>query len=106
MSRVLYAGDALGTQGTDGLVLSSSLADFADALQAWRGDTDTRYDTLYTSHNYQWFTRPAYVDSLQAAAAAGLAGDGAYVPSPLPGYRALTSGTADVTAWIHVPNGG
>ena len=40
------------------------------------------------------------------AAAAGLADDGAYVASPLPGHRGLTSGTTDITAWIHVPNGG
>jgi glyoxylase-like metal-dependent hydrolase (beta-lactamase superfamily II) len=105
VSRVLYAGDALGTQGTAGLILTSTLTEFSTALAGWRTGTDRRYDTLYTAHNHQWFTRPAYVDSLAAAAAAGLADDGAFVASPLPGHRGLTSGTTDVTAWIHVPNG-
>jgi glyoxylase-like metal-dependent hydrolase (beta-lactamase superfamily II) len=105
VSRVLYAGDALGTQGPAGLVLSSSLAAFGTALTSWRSATDGRYDTLYTAHNHQWFTRPGYVDALATATAAGLADDGAFVASPLPGYRALTAGTADATAWIHVPIG-
>ncbi|HVK34648.1 MAG TPA: MBL fold metallo-hydrolase [Microlunatus sp.] len=86
VSRVLYAGDSLGTQGTAGLILTSTLAQFTTALASWRSGTDRRYDTLYTAHNHQWFTRPAYVDSLAAAAAAGLADDGAYAASPLPGH--------------------
>ncbi len=84
VSRVPYAGDALGTQGTAGLILTSTLAEFSTALTGWRAGTDRHCDTLYTAHNHQWFTRPAYVDSLAAAAAAGLADDGAYVASPLP----------------------
>lgn len=86
-----------------GLVLTSTLAEFSTALASWRTETDGRYDTLYTAHNHQWFTRPAYVDSL-AAAAAGLADVSGYVASPLSGHRAR--GTAAITAWIHVPHGG
>ena len=106
VSRVLYAGGSLGTQGTAGLILTSTLAEFTTSLPSWRSGTERRYDTLYTAHNHQWFTRPAHVDSLAAAAAAGLADDGAHVASPLPGHRGLTSGMTDVTAWIHVPRGG
>lgn len=65
--------------------------------------SDGRYDTLYTAHNHQWHTRPAYVDSLAAAAAAGLSSEDAFVATPNPGYGALTAGAADATAWMHIP---
>ncbi|MGJ6978960.1 MBL fold metallo-hydrolase [Aestuariimicrobium soli] len=105
-SRVLFAGDALGTQGgsSAGLVLSSSdLAGYQAALSGWRAHTDGAFDTLYTAHNHQWFTRPAYVDSVATAVAAGVSNPGAFVASPLPGHRGLTAGTGDVQAFVHVP---
>jgi glyoxylase-like metal-dependent hydrolase (beta-lactamase superfamily II) len=103
-NRVLFGGDALGTQGPDaGLVLHAPLADFARALTAWRAATDGKYDVVYTAHNYQWLTSPAYVDELQKAAARGLAeGDAALIDSvQRPGARMVRSaGAADVVASI------
>lgn len=105
-NRVLFSGDALGTQGPDaGLVLHTPLKTFADALTAWRTATDGKYDAVYTAHNYQWFTSAAYVDELQKAAARGLAeGDAAFTASTLlPGSRLVkSSGAADVIASIVV----
>jgi glyoxylase-like metal-dependent hydrolase (beta-lactamase superfamily II) len=104
--RVLFSGDALGTQGNDaGLILRESVADFATAFGAWRAATDGRYDVLYTAHNYQWFTAPAYVDQIQAAVARGLAeGDAALVPSVrMPGSRMIRStGGNDIVASVVV----
>ena len=68
--RVLLSGDALGAQSADGgLILHSSLSDFAAALKAWRARTDGKYDVVYTAHNPQWFTLPTFVDQLSSAAA-------------------------------------
>ena len=93
-SRVLFAGDALGTQGTPGLTLPTSAAQYREALTAWRASTDGAYDTLYTSHNHQWVTRPGYVDSLEAATTSAL------VTSPVPGCTARTAGTGELLAWV------
>jgi glyoxylase-like metal-dependent hydrolase (beta-lactamase superfamily II) len=81
--RVLLSGDALGTQtpNGEGLVLNSSLPDFVAALAAWRSRTDGKYDVVYTAHNFQWFTLPAFVDQLQSAAAKGPAGDAKVIRS-------------------------
>ncbi|MFD5629004.1 hypothetical protein [Streptomyces sp. NPDC127072] len=97
VSRVLYAGDALGVQGVRGLTLSTSREVFATALDGWRAKTDGRYDTLYTAHNHQWLTRPGYVDSLHTAV------HGPPVASPMPGYEAFTSGTGEFLAWVFAP---
>ncbi len=80
--RVLLSGDALGTQSaTDGLVLNTPMADFVTALAAWRAKTDGKYDVVYTAHNFQWFTLPAFVDQLQAAAVKGPVGDAKAIKS-------------------------
>jgi glyoxylase-like metal-dependent hydrolase (beta-lactamase superfamily II) len=104
--RALFGGDALGTQDADnGLLLHSSLAAFAQALTAWRSATDGRYDVVYTAHNYQWFTSPAYVDQLQEAVSKGLNnGDAAWIESPrLPGSKSIRStGAADIVASVLV----
>ncbi len=92
-----FAGDALGTQGAAGLTLSGSLEEFGTALTEWRSETSGAYDTLYTSHNHQWHTRPAYVDSIQTAVASEP------VTSPRPGYEAYRAGTGEALAWVFVP---
>ncbi|MGC4806242.1 MBL fold metallo-hydrolase [Micromonospora sp. DT233] len=97
VSRVLFAGDALGVQGTRGLTLGTSPAAFRTGLRAWRARTDGRYDTIYTAHNHQWLTRPGYVDAVQAAV------DGPPVASPQPGHQAFTSGAGEFLAWVFVP---
>ncbi|NHC45085.1 MBL fold metallo-hydrolase [Motilibacter aurantiacus] len=104
VSRVLFSGDALGEQGPGGLVLDSSLQEFAAALAAWRSRTDGRYGVVYTAHNHQWLTSPAYVDSVQAAVLDGIArGPAAYVPGR-PGFHTLRSpGAADVVAYVLLP---
>jgi glyoxylase-like metal-dependent hydrolase (beta-lactamase superfamily II) len=80
--RVLLSGDALGAQSaTDGLILNTPLADFVTALAAWRAKTDGKYDVVYTAHNFQWFTLPAFVDQLQAAAIKGPTGDAKTIKS-------------------------
>jgi glyoxylase-like metal-dependent hydrolase (beta-lactamase superfamily II) len=90
--RVLLSGDALGAQSaTDGLVLNTPLPDFVTALSAWRAKTDGKYDVVYTAHNFQWFTLPAFVDQLQAAAVKGPAGDVKTIKS---------AGAADIVASI------
>ena len=90
--RVLLSGDALGAQSaTDGLILNAPLADFVTALAAWRAKTDGKYDVVYTAHNFQWFTLPAFVDQLQAAAAKGPTGDAKTIKS---------AGGADIVASI------
>src|SRR3954447_9880729 len=100
--RALLSGDALGEQfNGGGLVLHDTLTNFDAALKAWRAKTDGRYDVVYTAHNYQWFTSPAYVDQVQQAVTSGLSG-GATIPSVRPpGYQMLRStGAADVVASI------
>jgi len=103
-NRVLFGGDALGTQGPDaGLILRAPLSAFAAALASWRTVTDGKYDVVYTAHNYQWFTSPAYVDELQKAVIRGVAeGDAALVPSAqMPGSKLIkSSGAADIVASI------
>jgi glyoxylase-like metal-dependent hydrolase (beta-lactamase superfamily II) len=103
-NRVLFGGDALGTQGADaGLILRTPLKAFADALATWRGQTDGKYDVVYTAHNYQWFTAAGYVDELQKAVTRGLSeGEAAFTASTqVPGTRVIKStGAADVVASI------
>ena len=103
-NRILFAGDALGTQGGDaGLILREPLKAFATALEAWRAATNGKYDVVYTAHNFEWFTSAAYVDSLQSAVARGLAeGDAALVDSVrMPGSRMIrSSGAPDVVASV------
>jgi glyoxylase-like metal-dependent hydrolase (beta-lactamase superfamily II) len=90
--RVLISGDALGAQSaTGGLILNTPLADFVTALAAWRAKTDGKYDVVYTAHNFQWFTLPAFVDQLQAAAVKGPTGDAKSIKS---------TGGADIVASI------
>ncbi len=92
--RILFSGDALGSQsGTDGLILNSPVPDFAAALAAWRSRTDGKYDAVYTAQNFQWFTLPAFVDQLQSIAAKGPVGDAKVVKS---------AGAADIVASITV----
>ncbi len=104
--RVLLAGDALGTQDNDaGLILHEPLAAFAPALAAWRAETDGKYDVVYTAHNYQWFTSPAYVDQVQAAVERGVSeGESAFVDSArIAGAKMIrSSGAADVVASVVV----
>src|SRR3954447_9793374 len=100
--RALLSGDALGEQfNGGGLILRDTLARFDTALKAWRVKTDGRYDVVYTAHNYQWFTSPAYVDQVQQAVTSGLAG-GATLTSTRPaGYPMVRStGAADIVASI------
>lgn len=105
-NRVLFGGDALGTQGPDaGLILRTPLKTFVDALTSWRAATDGQYDVVYTAHNYQWFTAAGYVDELQKAAERGVVeGDAAFTASAqIPGARVIkSSGSADVVASIVV----
>ena len=105
VSRVLFAGEALGEQGPDGgLPLQVPLQDFAGSLTAWRRTTDGRYDTLHTAHNHQWHTSPGYVDSIEEAVRTGLAhGPDAYVSTPRPGYAALSAGSEDTLAVLLLP---
>ena len=102
--RVLLSGDALGTQGNDaGLILHDTLASFSAALTAWRVATDGKYDVVYTAHNYQWLTSPAYVNEVQSAVSKGLTGgDAALIDSPrMPGFKMVRSaGAADVVASV------
>jgi hydroxyacylglutathione hydrolase len=106
VNRVLFSGDALGTQGNDaGLILREPLSWFAKSLESWRAATDGKYDVVYTAHNYEWFTPAAYVDSLHAAVKKGLAeGDAALVESTrMPGAKMIRSaGTPDIVASIVV----
>jgi glyoxylase-like metal-dependent hydrolase (beta-lactamase superfamily II) len=119
--RLLFGGDALGTQGgasdsagrgrggaasqanSGGLILKANLADFDKAFSAWRTQTDGKYDVVYTAHNYQWFTAPAYIDQLQSAVRAGLSQevttqDVAAAPT---GQRVIRStGAPDVAAAV------
>jgi len=103
-NRVLFSGDALGTQASDaGLILREGLTPFDGALARWRTATDGKYDLVYTAHNYEWFTSPAYVDSVQAAVRKGIAeGDAALTDSTrLPGMKVIRSaGAPDVIASI------
>jgi glyoxylase-like metal-dependent hydrolase (beta-lactamase superfamily II) len=104
--RILFAGDALGRQGADaGLVLTGSVDAYRENLRAWRSKTDGSYDILYTSHNSQWFTAPAYVDQLSEVvdrAATGKATD-AVVSKPLSCANTLkSSGGPDVVASLMI----
>jgi glyoxylase-like metal-dependent hydrolase (beta-lactamase superfamily II) len=105
-NRVLFGGDALGTQGNDaGLILREPLASFSSALERWRTATDGKYDAVYTAHNFEWFTSPAYVDSLQAAVRRGVSeGEAALVDSVrMPGSKMIrSSGAPDVVASVVV----
>lgn len=75
VDRVLFSGEALGMQAGDaGLILLAPLADSAGMLTTWRLATDGRYDVVYTSRNFQWFTPPSYVADLQALVTAGVEG--------------------------------
>jgi glyoxylase-like metal-dependent hydrolase (beta-lactamase superfamily II) len=103
--RVLLSGDALGTQAADGgLILHGSLADFAAALKAWRAGTDGKYDVVYTSHNFQWFTMLSFVDQLNSVVTRAVeqdaTGDSALPNSAaMPGFKVIrSSGGADVVA--------
>ncbi len=102
--RILLSGDALGEQfNGGGLILNDTLERFDAALRAWRARTDGRYDIVYTAHNYQWFTSPAYVAQVQEAVTRGLElGEAALIPSVRPpGYRMVRStGAADIVASI------
>jgi glyoxylase-like metal-dependent hydrolase (beta-lactamase superfamily II) len=93
--RLLFGGDAIGTQGGY-LVLHDELKDFVAALTNWRKKTDGRYDIVYTAHNPQWYTSPTYIDELSEAAELGSAqGANGSVKS---------RGTPDVAAtirWMH-----
>ena len=106
VNRVLFAGDALGTQGNDaGLILREPLSWFDKAFASWRTATDGKYDVIYTAHNYEWFTSPAYVDALQEAVKKGLAeGEAALIDSvKMPGSKMIRSaGAPDVVASIVV----
>ena len=106
---MLLAGDALGTQGNDaGLILHDMLASFAGALTAWRAETDGKYDVIYTAHNYQWLTSPAYVNEVQSAVTRGLSdGDAALIDSTrMPGMKMIRSaGAMDVVASVVVDGG-
>jgi glyoxylase-like metal-dependent hydrolase (beta-lactamase superfamily II) len=100
--RVLLSGDALGEQfNGGGLILRDALGRFDTALKAWRTKTDGRYDVVYTAHNYQWYTSPAYVDQVQQAVTMGLNGSPT-LPSVRPaGYQMIRStGAADIVASI------
>lgn len=105
-NRLLFSGDALGTQGPDaGLILREPLATFSTAFAAWRAATNGRYDVVYTARNYQWFTGPAYVDQVQEAVTRGLTGgDAAWIDSTQrPGTKIVrSSGAADIVASILV----
>jgi len=93
--RALLSGDALGAQsGTDGVALKNSLADFSAALAAWRTRTDGKYDVVYTAHNSQWFTLPAFVDQIQSAAARAPTVDSKVIRS---------AGGADIVASVRLP---
>jgi len=102
--RVLLSGDALGTQAADGgLILHTSLADFATTLAAWRTRTDGKYDVVYTAHNFQWLTLPAFVDEVQNAVKRGQTeGDAAFTNSAaMPGHKVVKSaGAPEVVASI------
>jgi glyoxylase-like metal-dependent hydrolase (beta-lactamase superfamily II) len=108
--RVLLAGDALGAQAADGgLILHGTLADFAATLTGWRARTDGKYDVVYTAHNVQWLTLPAFVDQVQNAVTRGMTGgDAAFTNSTaLPGCRVVKStGSADVVASIVLAEAG
>ena len=104
---MLLSGDALGEQfNGGGLILRDTLARFDTALKAWRAKTDGRYDAVYTAHNYQWFTSPAYVDQVQQAVTLGLGG-AATLPTTRPaGYQMVRStGAADIVASIALAYG-
>jgi glyoxylase-like metal-dependent hydrolase (beta-lactamase superfamily II) len=108
--RVLLSGDALGAQAADGgLILRGNKADFSAALKAWRTRTDGKYDVVYTAHNFQWFTLPAFVDQLQSAVTrAVVGGDAALANSTvMPGYKVIrSSGAMDVVASIVLAGAG
>jgi glyoxylase-like metal-dependent hydrolase (beta-lactamase superfamily II) len=74
--RLLFSGDALGTQTrTGGLVLATPAAAYGKALAAWRKRTDGKYDTIYTGGNFQWTTPASFVVQTAAAVDAAVAGN-------------------------------
>ncbi len=105
--RALISGDALGAQAPDsGLLLNASLAEFAAAFQAWRTRTDGKYDVVYTSHNFQWFTLPEFVNQVNVALTRAMEGpEGTLTNSTAaPGRKVMRSpGGADVVASIVLP---
>jgi glyoxylase-like metal-dependent hydrolase (beta-lactamase superfamily II) len=103
--RILLSGDALGEQfNGGGLILTVPPAEFDVAFREWRTKTDGRYDSVYTAHNYTWFTSPVFVDKVQEALGIALAG-GPTVPSVRPaGFQMVqSSGPGDVIASIILP---
>jgi glyoxylase-like metal-dependent hydrolase (beta-lactamase superfamily II) len=105
--RILLTGDALGEQfGGGGLLLHAAPTEFDTAFREWRSKTDGRYDSVYTSRNFTWFTSPIFVDRVQEALGKLLAG-APTVPSVRPaGYQMVqSSGPSDVIASI-IPAGG
>src|SRR4051795_9540869 len=102
--RALLSGDALGEQfNGGGLVLHDTLTNFDAALKAWRAKTDGRYDVIYTAHNYQWYTSPAYVDQVQEAVTLGLGGAPTLPTTRPTGYQMVRStGAADIVASIAI----
>jgi glyoxylase-like metal-dependent hydrolase (beta-lactamase superfamily II) len=77
VDRLLFAGDALGMQGGDaGLVLSKTTpAEFGRRLDQWKSRTAGKYDIIYTAHNFEWYTNPAYVEELSKVVRKAAAGD-------------------------------
>jgi hypothetical protein len=99
------AGRGRGGAGSQanlgGLILNASLADFDKAFSEWRTQTDGRYDVVYTAHNFQWFTAPAYVDQLQSAVRLGLSqGDAAVATQPSGLKMIRSTGAPDVAAAV------
>ena len=104
--RVLFVGGAVGVQGADsGWSPPGGARDYKAALSDWRTRVDGRFDTLYTSRNYQWFTSPAYVEQLGQALDKAIAGGSPVTESKVrPGVNLVTSdGAADVVASVGVP---
>jgi glyoxylase-like metal-dependent hydrolase (beta-lactamase superfamily II) len=102
--RIMFSGDALGMQGADGgITLGRSDTDIRAALAGWRRKTDGKYDLVYTSGNYQWFTSAIYVDEFSQAIERAAVHDAQHVkPSTVhPGFSVYTSdGSRDVVASV------
>lgn len=99
--RLLFSGDALGRQTTDGgLLLNDTLENFSAALAKWRAKTDGKYDLVYTARNSEWMTAAEFVDQVQDAANRGLKeGDAAMYNSVRPaGMRMVRSSRVDDVA--------
>jgi glyoxylase-like metal-dependent hydrolase (beta-lactamase superfamily II) len=104
--RILFSGDALGMQGADGGVrLSPGDADMRQAFGAWRSKTDGKYDVVYTTRNYQWYTSATYVEEFSQAITRAALHDAQHMTNSkqYPGSRVYTSdGPQDVVASILV----